>query len=82
MTISLHRPGEPPLPISFADDSFDPAGKTFASTLWDFGGRRLRVLMLPEQLYAADGDYTVTLAVTTTDERTDSASPDRAAAYQ
>jgi PKD repeat protein len=61
-------------PISFTDDSADPGGKPFASTLWDFGDGASASGCCPEHQYVADGDYTVTLTVTTTDGRTDSAS--------
>jgi PKD repeat protein len=61
-------------PTSFTDDSFDPGGRTFASRLWDFGDGTSASGCCPSHQFAADGDYTVTLTVTTTDGRTDSAS--------
>jgi PKD repeat protein len=61
-------------PTSFTDDSFDPGGRTFASRLWDFGDGASASGCCPSHQFAADGDYTVTLTVTTTDGRTDSAS--------
>ena len=61
-------------PTSFTDDSFDPGGSTFASRLWDFGDGASASGCCPSHQFAADGDYTVTLTVTTTDGRTDSAS--------
>jgi PKD repeat protein len=61
-------------PTSFADDSFDPGGRSFASRLWDFGDGASASGCCPDHQFAADGDYTVTLTVTTTDGRTDSAS--------
>jgi PKD repeat protein len=61
-------------PVSFTDDSFDPGGKTFASMVWDFGDGASASGCCPGHQYATDGDYTVTLTVTTTDGRTDSAS--------
>jgi len=60
--------------VSFTDDSFDPGGKTFASTVWDFGDGASASGCCPDHQYATDGDYAVTLTVTTTDGRTDSAS--------
>jgi PKD repeat protein len=61
-------------PTSFTDESFDPGGSTFASRLWDFGDGASASGCCPSHQFAADGDYTVTLTVTTTDGRTDSAS--------
>jgi PKD domain len=61
-------------PVSFTDDSFDPGGKTFASTVWDFGDGASASGCCPGHQYATDGDYAVTLTVTTTDGRTDNAS--------
>jgi PKD repeat protein len=61
-------------PTSFTDDSFDPGGRTFASRLWDFGDGASASGCCPSHQFAADGDYTVTQTVTTTDGRTDSAS--------
>jgi PKD repeat protein len=61
-------------PTSFTDDSFDPGGRTFATRLWDFGDGASASGCCPAHQFAADGDYTVTLTVTTTDGRTDSAS--------
>ena len=61
-------------PTSFTDESFDPGGSTFASRLWDFGDGAAASGCCPSHQFAADGDYTVTLTVTTTDGRTDSAS--------
>ena len=61
-------------PVSFTDDSFDPGGNSFASRVWDFGDGASAFGCCPDHQYATDGDYTVTLSVTTTDGRTDSAS--------
>jgi PKD repeat protein len=57
--------------ISFTDDSIDPAGQTFVSTLWYFGDGTSASGCCPNHQYAEDGDYAVTLTVTTTDGRTD-----------
>ena len=53
------------------DDSIDPAGQTFVSTLWYFGDGASASGCCPNHQYAEDGDYAVTLTVTTTDGRTD-----------
>ena len=62
--------------VQFFDGSFDPGGSGFASRLWDFGDGTVEPN--PGQpvthQFPSDGDYTVTLSVTTVDGRTASAS--------
>jgi PKD repeat protein len=61
--------------VEFNDRSWDPAGAGIASRAWDFGdGATATDVVYPTHRYAADGDYTVTLTVTTTDGRTGTAS--------
>ena len=62
--------------LMFYNTSSDPGGNSIASERWDFGDGT--VLSDPGQSpthrFAADGDYTVTLIITTTDGRTASVS--------
>ncbi len=60
--------------IQFSDDSYDSAGAGISSWTWDFGDGATSTGRSPTHRYAADGDYTVHLTVTTPDGRTDSAS--------
>jgi len=60
--------------IQFFDNSFDPAGVGFSSQAWDFGDGATATGCCPTHRYAADGDYTVELTVTTADDRTASTS--------
>lgn len=60
--------------IGFFDNSTDPGQAGFQSQAWDFGDGATATGCCPERRYAADGDYTVTLTVTTTDGRTASTS--------
>ncbi len=60
--------------VSFFDFSFDPGGLGFASQSWDFGDGATATGCCPTHQYAADGDYTVQLTVTTVDGRTASTS--------
>jgi PKD repeat protein len=61
--------------VEFFDQSWDPGGAGIASWVWDFGdGATATGIAGPRHRYAADGDYTVTLTVTTTDGRTGMAS--------
>jgi PKD repeat protein len=56
--------------IQFYDYSQDPAGAGIASRVWDFGDGTTSTAQNPTHRYAADGDYTVRLTVTTPDGRT------------
>lgn len=69
-------PGDPSSydTIQFYDNSNDPAGAGFSSWAWDFGDGATSTLQYPAHRYAADGDYPVTLTVTTSDGRTASTS--------
>jgi PKD repeat protein len=60
--------------IQFYDQSGDPAGVGISSWAWDFGDGGTSTLQYPSHRYAADGDYTVQLTVTTSDGRTASTS--------
>ncbi len=69
-------PGDPSSfdTIQFYDQSTDPAGAGISSRAWDFGDGATSTLQYPTHRYAADGDYTVHLTVTTVDGRTASTS--------
>lgn len=71
-----YYPGDPNSfdTIQFYDQSNDPAGAGISSRVWDFGDGATSTQQYPTHRYAADGDYTVHLAVTTTDGRTASTS--------
>ena len=58
--------------IQFYDYSWDPAGMGIQSQAWDFGDRAVAEGCCPTHKYLKDGDYTVKLAVTTSDGRTGS----------
>jgi hypothetical protein len=60
--------------IQFNDYSYDPVGAGIQSQAWDFGDGATATGCCPTHRYAADGDYTVQLTVTTVDGRTASAS--------
>jgi PKD repeat protein len=60
--------------IQFYDNSNDPAGVGISSWAWDFGDGGTSTQQYPTHRYAADGDYTVRLTVTTSDGRTASTS--------
>ncbi len=55
--------------IQFSDSTWDPANIGIQSESWDFGDESTASGCCPTHQYAADGDYTVTLAVTTYDGR-------------
>lgn len=57
--------------ISFGDYTNDPGGSQIVSRVWDFGdGTVSSMSHSVYHQYAADGDYTVQLTVTTSDGRT------------
>jgi PKD repeat protein len=56
--------------VQFVDQSFDPGGVGFAPQAWTFGDGMTGSTGNPTHRYAADGDYTVQLTVTTLDGRT------------
>jgi PKD repeat protein len=56
--------------VQFYDQSYDPAGVGISSEAWKFGDGSAASGCCPTHRYAADGDYTVELDVTTTDGRT------------
>jgi PKD repeat protein len=60
--------------VYFYNYSYDPAGQGFKSWAWTFGDGSTSTDVYPTHRYAVDGDYKVTLAVTTIDGRTGSAS--------
>lgn len=73
---SFSAPFEPSIfeTNEFDDFSFDPAGVRIATRAWDFGdGATAGNVCCPTHRYTSDGDYTVTLVVTTPDGRQASA---------
>jgi PKD repeat protein len=56
--------------VQFFDESSDPGNAGFASETWDFGDGTTGTGRTPTHEYAADGDYTAKLTLTTTDGRT------------
>jgi len=60
--------------VQFQDTSFDPAQVGIATQVWDFGDGTGGSGQFPTHQYAADGDYTVGLTVTTHDGRSASTS--------
>jgi PKD repeat protein len=58
--------------IQFIDQSSDPGQLGIQSQAWSFGDGGTATGCCPQHRYTADGDYTVELAVTTTDGRTGS----------
>jgi len=60
--------------VSYYDYSNDPGGNSIVSREWRFGDGATSGDPYPYHQYAADGDYTVQLADTTSDGRTGSAS--------
>jgi hypothetical protein len=59
--------------VQFFDTSFDPAQAGIQTEAWNFGDGTTVTGPAPTHRYAADGDYTTSLTVTTTDGRTASA---------
>jgi PKD repeat protein len=60
--------------VQFIDESFDPGQVGFQTESWDFGDGATGAGSFPSHRYAVDGDYTVTLTVSTVDGRTATAS--------
>ncbi|HET9384266.1 MAG TPA: PKD domain-containing protein [Gemmatimonadales bacterium] len=60
--------------VQFFDLSFDSAGQAIQSQQWLFGDGAIGTGCCPTHHYAADGDYTVQLTITTFDGRTASTS--------
>ena len=58
--------------VQFFDQSFDPAGIGVQTRQWDFGDGATGTGFNPTHRYAADGDYQISLRVTTFDGRTGS----------
>lgn len=58
--------------VQFFDQSFDPGGVGIQTRQWDFGDGAAGTGFNPTHRYAVDGDYQVTLTVTTFDGRTGS----------
>lgn len=58
--------------VQFFDQSFDPGGVGIQTRQWDFGDGATGTGFNPSHRYAADGDYQVSLTVTTFDGRTGS----------
>jgi PKD repeat protein len=56
--------------VQFFDNSFDPGQAGFQSFEWTFGDGASGSGAFPTHQYAADGDYSVQLTVTTSDGRT------------
>lgn len=56
--------------VQFYDFSNDPASIGFGPAQWDFGDGAVATGCCPTHRYAADGEYTVSLTVTTLDGRT------------
>jgi hypothetical protein len=71
-----YYPGDPSMfdTVQFYDATWDPGGAGVQTQIWDFGDGVTAEGCCPSHRYATDGSYTVTLAVTTTDGRTGSAS--------
>ena len=55
--------------VQFYDTSYDPANVGFGPAEWDLGDGAVATGCCPTHRYAADGDYTVSLTVTTLDGR-------------
>jgi hypothetical protein len=56
--------------VQFNDGSYDPAGVGISSEAWSFGDGATATGCCPAHRYAADGDYSLKLTVTTADGRT------------
>ncbi len=60
--------------IYFNSSIWDPANQSIQSWFWNFGDGSTSTESYPSHRYAADGDYTASLTVTTSDGRVGSAS--------
>jgi PKD repeat protein len=60
--------------VQFFDQTFDPVFAGVMSEAWDFGDGTNGASCCPVHRYAQDGDYTVTMVVTTVDGRSATAS--------
>ncbi|HET8661979.1 MAG TPA: PKD domain-containing protein [Micromonosporaceae bacterium] len=60
--------------VQFDDNSYDPGNAGIATRLWNFGDGTTSTQSHPTHRFAADGDYTVRLTITTVDGRTASTS--------
>jgi hypothetical protein len=60
--------------VSFFDISFDPGGAQITTRQWQFGDGTSGTGAFPTHRYAVDGDYPVSLTVTTADGRSGSVS--------
>jgi PKD domain len=71
----IAEPSDPSIfdTVQFFDNSFDPAQAGIQTEAWDFGDGTTGTGSSPTHQYAADGDYTARLTVTTFDGRTASA---------
>ena len=58
--------------VQFYDQSYDPGGVGIQSWQWSFGDGATASIAYPTHRYAADGDYEVSLTVSTYDGRTGS----------
>lgn len=68
----LFTPNDPSIYdlVQFNNISYDPDGIGFKSATWNFGDGSTSTQLNPVHQYAADGDFTVNLVVTTNDDRT------------
>lgn len=66
-----YTPGDPSIfdTTQFYDFSYDPGQVAITSWSWDFGDGGTSTAQSPTHRFGADGDYTVTLHVTTADGR-------------
>jgi hypothetical protein len=67
-----YYPGDPSKfdTVQFYDGSYDPANIGIGTWNWDFGDGSNSIERYPSHKFATDGDYPVTLMVTTPDGRT------------
>ena len=77
VAVFYYNPGDPSTfdNVQFYDQSYDPGQQSIASRRYDFGDGTTSdadTTCCPQHRFGADGDYAVTLTVTTTDGRTGS----------